>query len=187
MDIGWGGLPFIYPSNLCMKYLHHMKVIPEDEIPVGSHYRARTDMMDNVRGYRMVKDGLRRRITDLEREQRRAQSLGCDRATLVRGPGTDQISTSGVSASYLSGGHEHWAPMDPIFYHEKSCSFRNTYTRCPIFKSRTKIGMTEPRYEEFMGMVDIRKKLCKNPSEKWICHGNTITSKVKKIFEKEAQ
>merc|ERR1711981_826421 len=49
-------------GNLCMKYLHHMKVIPEDEIPVGSHYRARTDMMDNVRGYRMVKDGLRRRI-----------------------------------------------------------------------------------------------------------------------------
>lgn len=166
MDIGWGGLPFIYPSNLCMKYLHHMKVIPEDEIPVGSHYRARTDMMENVRGYRMVKDGLRRRITDLEREQRRAQSLGGDRETLVRGPGTDQISTSGVSASYLSGGHEHWAPMDPIFYHEKSCSFRNTYTRCPIFKNRIKIGMTEPRYEEFMGMVDIRKKLCKNPSEK---------------------
>ena len=23
-------------------------MIPEDEIPVGSHYRARTDMMDNV-------------------------------------------------------------------------------------------------------------------------------------------
>ena len=41
----------------------------------------------------MVKDGLRRRITDLEREQRRAQSLGCDRATLVRGPGTDQVGT----------------------------------------------------------------------------------------------
>ena len=47
-----------------------------------------------VRGYRMVKDGLRRRITDLEREQRRAQSLGCDRATLVRGPGTDQVETA---------------------------------------------------------------------------------------------
>ena len=42
----------------------------------------------------MVKDGLRRRITDLEREQRRAQSLGCDRATLVRGPGTDQVGTA---------------------------------------------------------------------------------------------
>ena len=41
----------------------------------------------------MVKDGLRRRITDLEREQRRAQSLGCDRATLVRGPGTAQVGT----------------------------------------------------------------------------------------------
>lgn len=166
VDIGWGGLPFIYPSNTAMKYLHHVKVIPEDEIPVGAHYRARTDMLDNVRGYRMIKEGLRRRIVDIERERRRAQSIGCDRETLVKGPGSDQISTSGVSASYLTNGHEHWAPMDPIFYHEKSCSFRNTYTRCPIFKARSKVGMTEPRCEEFMGMVDVRKKMVKNPSEK---------------------
>ena len=46
-----------------------------------------------VRGYRMVKEGLKRRIIDIERERRRAQSLGCDRATLVRGPGTDQVRT----------------------------------------------------------------------------------------------
>lgn len=165
-DIGWGGLPFIYPSNLCMKYQCHTKVIPEDEIPVGAHYRARTDMLDNVRGYRMVKDGLKRRIIDIERERRKAQSLGCDRSTLVRGPGTDQISTSGVSASNLGAGHEHESPMDPIFYHEKCCSFRPCLTRCPIFKNRIKIGMTEPRYEKFLGMVDIRKKMVKNPSEK---------------------
>ena len=25
-DIGWGGLPFMYPSNEAMKYLHHTKV-----------------------------------------------------------------------------------------------------------------------------------------------------------------
>merc|ERR1740124_207476 len=105
----------------------------------------------------MVKEGLKRRIIDIERERRKAQSSGCDRATLVRGPGTDQISTSGVSASYLGNGHEHWAPMDPIFYHEKSCSFRNTYTRCPIFKTRSKIGWTEPRDENALGMVDVRK------------------------------
>jgi len=148
-----------------MKYIHHMKVIPEEDIPVGAHYRARTDMLDNVRGYRMIKNGLRERIIRIEQERKAAQSVGCDRATLVKGPGTDQISTSGVSSSYLSGGHEHWAPMDPIFYHEKSCAFRNTYTRCPIFKTRAYIGMTEPRYEEFMGMVDIRKRLRKNPSE----------------------
>jgi len=41
----------------------------------------------------MVKEGLKRRIIDIERERRRAQSLGCDRATLVRGPGTDQVRT----------------------------------------------------------------------------------------------
>jgi len=163
-DIGWGGLPFIYPSSLAMKYLHHTKVIPEEDIPVGAHYRARTDMLDNVRGYHMVKEGLKRRIIDIERERRRAQGVG-DRKTLVKGPGTDQISTSGVSASYLTCGHEHENPMDPIYYHEKSCCFRPCYTRCPIFKARTTIGNTEPRYEEFMGMVDVRKKVVKNPSE----------------------
>jgi len=164
VDRGWGGLPFIYPSTTAMKYLHHVKVIPEDEVPVGAHYRARNDMMDNVRGYRMVKEGLKRRIVEIEWERRRAQGVG-DRQTLIRGPGSDQISTSGVSASYLSSGMEHENPMDPIYYHEKSCCFRNTYTRCPLFKIRSKVGMTEPRYEEFLGMVDIRKKLTKNPSE----------------------
>ena len=39
----------------------------------------------------MVKEGLKSRIIDIERERRRALSLGCDRATLVRGPGTDQV------------------------------------------------------------------------------------------------
>ena len=39
----------------------------------------------------MVKEGLKRRIIDIERERRRAQSTG-DRTTLVKGPGTDQVS-----------------------------------------------------------------------------------------------
>lgn len=30
------------------------KVIPEDEIPVGAHYRARTDMLDNVSILRLI-------------------------------------------------------------------------------------------------------------------------------------
>jgi len=152
-DIMWGGLPFMVPSGTAMKYLHHAKVIPEEEVPSGAHYRARKDMLDNVRGYSLVKKGLERRITQIEGERRRARSV------------EPFISTSGVSASYLSSGHEHWAPMDPIFYHEKTCSFRNTYTRCPLFKRRIAIGYTEPRVEEFMGYVDIRKKMAKNPSE----------------------
>merc|ERR1712026_49050 len=153
-DRMWGGLPFIVPSGTAMKYLHHAKVIPEEDVPVGAHYRAREDMLNNVRGYRLVKKGLSRRLLDIEHERRRAKSE------------VPFISTSGVSASYLSSGHEHWAPMDPIYYHEKSCSFRNTYTRCPIFKNRVSIGNTEARAEEFMGLVDIRKKMTKNPSEK---------------------
>ena len=51
-DRMWGGLPFIVPSHTAMKYLYHAKVIGEDEVPVGSHYRAREDMINNVRfGY----------------------------------------------------------------------------------------------------------------------------------------
>merc|ERR1711862_893187 len=118
---------------------------------------AREDMLQNVRGYKMVKKGLSRRLLDIEHEKRRAKSE------------VPFISTSGVSASYLSGGHEHWAPMDPIYYHEKSCSFRNTYTRCPIFRSRVTIGNTEPRAEEFMGLVDIRKRMSKKNKLKGSC------------------
>jgi len=44
----WGGLPFIFPSNTAMKYLHHTKVMPEEDVPIGAHYRAREDMMNNV-------------------------------------------------------------------------------------------------------------------------------------------
>jgi len=153
-DRMWGGLPFIVPSNTAMKYMYHEKVINEEDVPVGAHYRAREDMLNNVRGYRIVKKGLSRRLTDIEHERRRAKTE------------VPYISTSGVSASYLTTGHEYWAPMDPIYYHEKSCCFRNTYTRCPLFKRRIEIGWTEPRVEETIGFVDVRRRMFKNPSDK---------------------
>ena len=37
------------PSKTAMKYLHHAKVINEEDVPVGAHYRAREDMLNNVR------------------------------------------------------------------------------------------------------------------------------------------
>merc|ERR1712223_391856 len=142
----WGGLPFITPSRTAMKYLYHTKVIGEDEVPVGAHYRAREDMLNNVRGYRLVKKGLSRRLTDIEHERRRAKSE------------VPFISTSGVSASTLSNGHEYWQPMDPIYYHEKSCCFRNTYTRCPIFKRRVEIGWTQPRFDLDAHVLESKKQ-----------------------------
>ena len=48
-DTMWGGLPFIVPSGTAMKYLYHSKVINEEDVPVGAHYRAREDMLNNVR------------------------------------------------------------------------------------------------------------------------------------------
>jgi hypothetical protein len=47
-DRMWGGLPFMTPSRTCMKYLYHAKVIDEEDVPVGAHYRAREDMLKNV-------------------------------------------------------------------------------------------------------------------------------------------
>jgi hypothetical protein len=29
--------------------LHHTKVMSEEDVPIGAHYRAREDMMNNVR------------------------------------------------------------------------------------------------------------------------------------------
>ena len=48
-DRMWGGLPFIVPSNTAMKYMFHEKVINEEDVPVGAHYRAREDMLNIVR------------------------------------------------------------------------------------------------------------------------------------------
>merc|ERR1711983_8996 len=73
-DRMWGGLPFMVPSKTAMKYLHHAKVIPEEDVPVGAHYRAREDMLQNVRGYKMVKKGLSRRLLDIEHERTRAKT-----------------------------------------------------------------------------------------------------------------
>ena len=95
----------------------------------------------------MVKKGLQRRLCDIEHERRRANKE------------IPFISTSGVSASYLSNGHEYWAPMDPIYYHEKSCCFRPCGTRCPIFKRKVEIGWTEPRLDLFDNKDKGKKKI----------------------------
>ena len=47
-DRMWGGLPFIVPSNTAMKYMFHEKVINEEDVPVGAHYRAREDMLKTI-------------------------------------------------------------------------------------------------------------------------------------------
>lgn len=152
----WGGLPFMYPSNTALKYLHHTIVIDEEDIEPGARFRARQGMIKNVRGYKSIKDGIGRRIATIELEKKRAKAM------------PDQMSTSGVSASKLTEADEYWAPMDPIFYHEKSCSFRTTLTRCPLFKKKSYsfIGTDEPRCEEVLGLIDIRRRMIKNPSEK---------------------
>jgi hypothetical protein len=154
IDIGWGGVPVIRPSTLASRYLYYEDgLIPERCIETGARFRARKGIENTVRGYNMLKKEIRDSIADMEHERRLAHA------------NIPQISTSGVSASKLSAGMEHTAPMDPIYYHDKCCSFRPAYTRCPVFKRRLEIGFTEPRAEAFLGHVDIRRKMLKNPSE----------------------
>merc|ERR1719495_1084309 len=53
--------------------MHANSIIPEEDIQQGAHYRARRDMLKNVRGYSLVKKGLERRIVDIERQRMNAQ------------------------------------------------------------------------------------------------------------------
>ncbi|CAB4062548.1 unnamed protein product [Lepeophtheirus salmonis] len=103
-ELGFGGLPLLVPSNTAYKYLHHTKVIDQEDVPVGASYRAKSDMEKSVRGYKEVQKGIQRRISEMEKLKTMNR---------IEWP---IISTSGVSASKLNqSGQEHWAPMDPIF------------------------------------------------------------------------
>lgn len=147
----WGGVPFRVPSVTAIKYLGGIRTIPdlkrECDLPIGGRYNARKTMEREIRGHKTANRDLIRSKEKFEEQERRARSE----------PDTEPCS--GVSASQLSAGHEYNVGMDPIYYHEKSCCFRATLTRCPLFKTKTNIGMTEPRCESFIGMVDLRKRL----------------------------
>jgi len=160
----WGGVPFRVPSKTAIKYLGGIRTVPdlkrECDLPIGGRYNARKTMEREIPGHKRVQRDMLRSKERLEEQARRARSE----------PEPDHCSIT--SPSKLSAGHEYSAPLDPVYYHEKSCSFRSTLTRCPLFKNRVTIGMTEPRAESFLGMLDLRKtfpgyiggKRCRDPS-----------------------
>ncbi len=137
------------PSTLCMHYLHtSTKVIPERQIRIGARYRTRRDLDEHVRGYRVIKKGLQRRLAEIEHDRRSAHYA------LPMAP-------DALWASLRSEAHVQDFPR-PL----GNFLFRPTYYKGPLFKSKIEIGWTEARHEPTLGIVDVRRKMFKNPSEK---------------------
>jgi len=144
-DLMWGGVPFRIPSKTAIKYLSGaVKVQREVNLPVGGRYNARKTMEREIPGHRQAR---------LDREESYANydKLRSNRSK------TEPRVEAVVSAAKKNAGHEYERPLDPIYHHEKCCSYRPCLTRCPMFKiTKPKIGNTEPRAERFLGMVDCR-------------------------------
>eukprot|EP00092_Neocalanus_flemingeri_P035987 GFUD01039185.1.p1 GENE.GFUD01039185.1~~GFUD01039185.1.p1 ORF type:complete len:173 (+),score=23.77 GFUD01039185.1:56-574(+) len=150
-DRMWGGVPFTIPSKTAMKYLSGaVQVKRECNLPAGGHYNSRKTMDREMIGHRQSRKDMLESYSNFERQERQMRSE------------PRQRSNSGVRASRLTAGDEYRQPMNPQHYHEKTCSFGPSLTRCPIFRSNKPgagIGWTEPRVESFIGMVDRRKRL----------------------------
>eukprot|EP00092_Neocalanus_flemingeri_P035986 GFUD01039184.1.p1 GENE.GFUD01039184.1~~GFUD01039184.1.p1 ORF type:complete len:191 (+),score=33.81 GFUD01039184.1:57-575(+) len=150
-DLMWGGVPFTIPSKTAMKYLSGaVQVKRECNLPAGGHYNARKTMEREIIGHRESRKDMMESYEKFEKQERQMRSE------------PKQWTNSGVRASRLNAGDEYRQPMNPIHYHEKTCSFGPSLTRCPIFRSNKPgagIGWTEPRMESFIGMVDRRKRL----------------------------
>lgn len=152
-EIGWGGIPLMTPSTLCTRYLYHEKVIPERCIETGQRYRARKNLVEHVRGYHLVKKDLQTLLANIEHERKMAH---------VEQPYMDSVKKWTI---YYRDDHslgDYARPMTSIH-----CCDKNTRSSRPILRTdRVLTFLTEPRAEEFLGLVDIRKKMIKNPSEK---------------------
>merc|ERR1719186_759587 len=56
MDVGWGGVPRMSPSDTAIKYMiGNVKVKNEEDLPAGGHLRARRTMEGELRGHKFVK------------------------------------------------------------------------------------------------------------------------------------
>jgi len=70
------------------------------------------------------------------------------------------VNTSSGGSRSICEGNEFEGPMGPYLTVPIS---PNTASR-PILKRKVTIGSTEPRHEPVIGMMDVRRKMAKNPS-----------------------
>ena len=48
-ELGFGGLPILQPSQLCVRYSRaSFDVVAEEDIRIGARYRARKDLVEHV-------------------------------------------------------------------------------------------------------------------------------------------
>merc|ERR1711892_112022 len=56
MDVGWGGVPRMVPSDTALRYLNdNVKVQEECDLPAGGHLRNRRIMEQELRGHKQGK------------------------------------------------------------------------------------------------------------------------------------
>jgi len=154
-EMGWGGVPLMRPSNLATRYqLYERDIIPERCIETGQRYRARRNLVEHVRGFRIIKRSLQRRLADIEHERKMAHH---------EEPYMDRVKKWTIYYRDFTGsGGELPRPTGTSIH----CCDRNTRSSRPLLLTDRCITLlSQPRAEEFLGLVDIRKRMIKNPSE----------------------
>merc|ERR1712061_653882 len=100
MDLGWGGVPRMQPSDTALSYLNSIhKFVKDEDLPAGSHLRS-SRIMEGLRGFKQCKKDLAESHSTYHREVMRHQT----RHTLASatGPGTPtapSTPTPGPSSS----------------------------------------------------------------------------------------
>merc|ERR1711970_1274997 len=136
MEVGWGGVPRMSLSDTALRYLNeNVKVREESDLPVGGHLRCRRIMEEELRGYKQGKAELVEKYNDYHNQVKRLHK-------------DDEYFAKIKKMTKKSVGNAEKIPMSSVY---------NNWTR--IGKPGAGLGWTEPRMEEFVGLVDRRKHL----------------------------
>merc|ERR1711874_333876 len=136
MDIGWGGVPRMSPSDTALRYLNDsVKVRAECGLPAGGHLRSRRIMEEELRGYKQGKADLVEQY-DAYYLQMKRLNMDDDYLRRLRKMGKGAVGT------------DCKVPMGSVY---------NNWTR--IGKPGAGLGWTEPRMESVVGLVDRRLHL----------------------------
>merc|ERR1712098_73641 len=136
MDVGWGGVPRMSASDTALRYLNdNVKVRAEVDLPAGGHLRCRRIMEEELRGHKQGKADLLEQYNNYYLATKRLEN---DDAYLAK---IKKMTKRSI-------GNAEKVPMSSVY---------NNWTR--IGKPGAGLGWTEPRMEEFVGLVDRRKHL----------------------------
>merc|ERR1711875_174608 len=136
MDVGWGGVPRMALSDTALRYINeNVRVREEADLPAGGHLRCRRIMEEELRGYKQGKADLVEQYDNYYNQVKRLQK-------------DDEYLAKIKRMTKKSVGNSEKIPMSSVY---------NNWTR--IGKPGAGLGWTEPRMEEFVGLVDMRKHM----------------------------